>query len=213
MSRLNFEKANKHDFIKNERVEAALGSMARKPRYGTLQHVDMGSEIEGYKQYWKEHGFPDISPYSYQGSHITTGIDSTDPTYQPIPEQELWAAVVREAIRDAKGLGPDAKLSCESCHVTVDCACLARHYKKSEVVNYDPTLGLRVKVGARTHLLALRYVTEQDDGSYIYKRLLETCSAAHTYQDCAKRFLASAEFEELCNALSVDVSVARKAAA
>ncbi len=173
-------------------------------------------EIEGYKQYWKEHGFPDVRPSAWQGNFNTTGLEHDDPTYQPIPEQELWAAVIRETIRDARGEGPDAKLSCEDCHIEVDCRCMARVYKPQEIVSYDPS-GLRVKVssytGSRVHILSSRYVTPRDDGSYIYKRLRDDCPAAHTNQDCAKRFLLSKDFEELCMALTVNVDTARKAAA
>lgn len=72
-------------------------------------------EMEQYKAYWKRRGFPDVKGDARveRGHTVSTGLDYDDPSYQPIPERDLWECVLKEAIDDAKGVGMAAFHPCE----------------------------------------------------------------------------------------------------
>ena len=59
-------------------------------------------EIEAYKVNWRKHGFPDVDLRT-GGRKNNTSLN--DPTWRETPEQELWAAVLREAWMDLNPRG------------------------------------------------------------------------------------------------------------
>ena len=97
-----------------------------------------------------------------------------DPQGHLTPEQELWQAVIRQAIDDASGTSGAAG-RCFECH-DIECGCSSAG-----------------RPGPRPPAFT-------------------ACSKAkhHTYRTCAKRWLASKDFETACELIGLEPTAVRR---
>lgn len=173
-------------------------------------------EIAQYKKEWAIY-FPDTDftrDYNYGSLN--------EPQSPHSPDREFWQAAIVEAINDIKGVGAYTQWICQECHDDNPCGCPTATFKEEQILREDDSGALRVKdpvwsVPPRgrkatgvVKLGKMNISQVNSDGSYFYKEFIRSCPAAHTYQECAKRWVVSKHFEDTCNMVGLDVGYFRK---
>jgi hypothetical protein len=145
------------------------------------------------------------------------------------PEQRLWAAVIRQAINEAMdgritGVPKrPSELSCTDCHVGASCSCPSFSFQKKDarkvqwgtnhylVIRHPNPRQFPGQYDKNWLKMCPKYVWERPDGkTCLYRILNPRCPSAHTFQECALKWIASKDFEDACDLCGMEAATVRK---
>ncbi len=119
---------------------------------------------------------------------------------QDLQERGLWRAYIEQKVFDAKGQDGAGRNWCQQCHFDdLHCGCktirLDKNFKPSA---WNAEVGY-LWIGSKRQTIALTSCALFPDGHTYFRALRPACSKQHTTQQCAIKWFASDDCDQLCS--------------